>query len=116
MVFFLIIFMKKALNILLISLRQLVKYFFRLCSNIKKRKDNKFSETNKLFQLYRRSRYVEFNLIYDRGTLFGLESNGRTESILMSMPPVARWIYNWSPEKNSQEEKTLNLLRNQSWV
>jgi coproporphyrinogen III oxidase len=83
---------------------------------LKKRKDIKYTETNKLFQLHRRSRYVEFNLIYDRGTLFGIESNGRTESILMSMPPMARWIYNWSPEKNSEEEKTLNLLRNQSWV
>jgi len=99
-----------------ISIKSQIRTYILFLNGLKKRKDNKFSETNKLFQLYRRSRYVEFNLIYDRGTLFGLESNGRTESILMSMPPMARWIYNWSPEKNSQEEKTLNLLRNQSWI
>lgn len=70
-----------------------------------------YSEKNKQWQLLRRGRYVEFNLVYDKGTKFGLETNGRVESILMSLPKLASWEYDFKPEKNSEEEKTLSLLK-----
>jgi coproporphyrinogen III oxidase len=70
-----------------------------------------YSERHKQWQYLRRGRYVEFNLVWDRGTKFGLETDGRTESILMSLPPQANWVYNYQPETNSDEEKTLSLLR-----
>jgi coproporphyrinogen III oxidase len=70
-----------------------------------------FSESHKQWQYLRRGRYVEFNLVWDRGTKFGLDTDGRTESILMSMPPQANWAYNHQPEPGSAEQKTLSLLR-----
>jgi coproporphyrinogen III oxidase len=72
---------------------------------VARRKSHPFGEREKAFQNYRRGRYVEFNLVYDRGTLFGLQSNGRIESILMSLPPEVTWKYNWQPEQDSEEAK-----------
>ncbi len=84
---------------------------------VNKNKKLAFTEEQKKWQYLRRSRYVEFNLVYDAGTKFGLETNGRIESILMSLPPQANWIYNFIPTKNSEEEKTLNLLKKGlNWV
>lgn len=80
-------------------------YLSAYVSLLEKRKDHIYGEREREFQLYRRGRYIEFNLIFDRGTLFGLQSNGRTESILVSMPPLASWKYDWHPEKNSAEIK-----------
>lgn len=78
---------------------------------IRRNKDKEYNEREIKWQRLRRGRYVEFNLVYDRGTKFGLETNGRTESILMSLPPFAQWEYNYFPEKGSPEELTLQFLK-----
>lgn len=84
---------------------------------VERRKTTPYGEREKQFQLYRRGRYVEFNLLFDRGTLFGIQSKGRTESILMSLPPQVRWQYNWKPEPGSLEETLYrDYLRPRDWL
>lgn len=84
---------------------------------IQHNKARSWGEREREFQLYRRGRYVEFNLVYDRGTLFGLQTGGRTESILMSLPPLVRWEYDWQPEPGSAEAELYDLyLKPQPWA
>ena len=84
---------------------------------VERRRDRSFGEREKSFQHYRRGRYVEFNLVYDRGTLFGLQSGGRTESILMSLPPVVNWRYNYRPDAGTPEaELTDYYLQARDWL
>ncbi|MBC8493239.1 MAG: oxygen-dependent coproporphyrinogen oxidase [Candidatus Thioglobus sp.] len=84
---------------------------------VEKRKDTEYGDHERQFQLYRRGRYVEFNLVYDRGTLFGLQTGGRTESILMSLPPLVRWEYQYEPKSGTPESMLYEkFLKPQDWI
>lgn len=98
--------------------RSVGNHFFEAYLPIaQRRRDHEYGERERDFQAYRRGRYVEFNLVFDRGTLFGLQSGGRTESILMSLPPIVKWRYDWAPEPGSPEARLYDVfLTGKNWV
>lgn len=98
--------------------RRIAEAFFPAYAEIvERRRDAEFGDREKAFQRIRRGRYVEFNLVYDRGTLFGLQSGGRTESILVSLPPEVEWHYDWQPESGSPEEELVrDFLKPRDWL
>lgn len=111
-------FNEKPFDECLAMISNVAKHFSEAYETIvNRRKDHEYGERERSFQLYRRGRYVEFNLVYDRGTLFGLQSGGRTESILMSLPPIVNWAYNWQPEAGSAEAELYErYLKPREWL
>ena len=83
---------------------------------VARRRHESWGERERAFQMLRRARYVEFNLLYDRGTKFGIDTGGRTESILMSLPPVARWEYDWAPDPGTPEARLQWFLQPRDWL
>lgn len=107
---------RNAANIFAFSYANGHNFFKSYLPIVERNKNTLYTEAHKKWQEYRRGRYVEFNLIHDRGTLFGLRTNGRTESILMSLPPVVRWEYDFTPVPGSEEAQLMDWLKPRDWI